>query len=140
MGRNWYAFLLTMTSCILSSIMLFLPVVTAKTGSADNPEIFYSAPINSYMGSLVVILIVTTVVLMFMGSFMASSITSIAYAALLVIIDFLKPSEFHQKLLDKGLNIISESREYGHYILLVVCFATLLFAGLSIMSEQKRMG
>lgn len=137
MGRNWYAFLLTMTSCILSSIMLFLPVVTAKTGSADNPEIFYSAPINSYMGSLVVILIVTAIALVFMGQYTASAITSIAYAVLLVVIDFMKPSEFHDKLIDRGLIIISESREYGHYILLVVCFATLLFAGLSIMSDQK---
>ena len=137
MGRNWYAFLLTMTSCILSSIMLFLPVVKAKTGSADNPEIFYSAPINSYMGSLVVILIVTAIALVFMGQYTASAITSIAYAVLLVVIDFMKPSEFHNKLIDKGLTIISETREYGHWMLLLVCFTTLMFAGLSIASEHK---
>ena len=117
--------------------MLFLPVVKARTGNADNPEIFYSAPLTSYLSGIVIILIVTAVILLFLGYYTDSSAACIVYSILLVVIDFMKPSEFHNKLIDKGLTIISETREYGHWMLLLVCFTTLLFAGLSIASEHK---
>ena len=118
--------------------MLFLPCVAAKTGTSGDPEMYYSALITSSASIAVIAFIVGSFVLAMLSRYIMSSAVCIIYAGLMVLLDLFKPTEFHERLLDKGLTIISETRAYGHYMILLVAFATFMFAMLSIATETRR--